>query len=491
MKICLVFPGSTFLEDPMVFPPLGLWYLMSVLQEAGHEAKFIDMSENNISVEDLPCGFDAYLVSGTSPQAQEIRKIGKELQRRHLPAVLGGPHATNYPRNSRKYFPLIVKREGERAVLKALELIERGLIPECLTDGDIDKIKNNDKGALSKYAKGIVEEPFIQDLGSIPVPDRSYALKYNYYLNDEHGNMRRGTSMFTSRGCPKRCDFCDSPNLWSRRVRYTPMNRLLEEFEQIRALGFRAIQFYDDILPINPKRIKEICRHLKFFDFIWRCFCRVDIISQHGGIDYLKFMYDHGLREVLVGAESGSQKILDNIHKGTTVEQNANVLEWCDEVGIRCKLSFIIGLPGETRETLLETKNFLRDHLIMRNRKTRHKVDLCSFIPMSGTPIYKTIARRMGDPSELEEDFDTYGYDLEELDEMDFDMKWDVDAALLDSFFYDSELIDGKLSPDEVFYKGKKGTVRQIVSTSSLSREDLEAARNEMEEMVREAGITY
>ena len=77
---------------------------------------------------------------------------------------------------------------------------------------------------------------------------------------------------FTSRGCPKRCDFCDSPNLWSRLVRYTPMPRLIEEFQQIRELGFDAVQFYDDILPINPRRMKEICAQLKGFGLFWRCF---------------------------------------------------------------------------------------------------------------------------------------------------------------------------------------------------------------------------
>ena len=82
MRICLIFPKSTFLEDPMVFPPLGLWWLWSVLEQDGHEVSFIDMSENNLQPQDVPHGFDAYLVSGTSPQGREIRKLGLEFQRR-------------------------------------------------------------------------------------------------------------------------------------------------------------------------------------------------------------------------------------------------------------------------------------------------------------------------------------------------------------------------------------------------------------------------
>ena len=490
MRLCLIFPKSTFLEDPMVFPPLGLWWLWSVLEKAGHEVSFIDMSEHNLEPKDIPLGFDAYLVSGTSPQGREIRKLGIEFQRRGVPAILGGPHATNYPRNSRKYYPLVVRREGELGVLEAISYLERGRPLECLSDEDLLASRNGDGRSVEKYRQGIIDKPFIADLGTIPIPNRSYAHHYHYYLADERGEKRRGTTMFTSRGCPKRCDFCDSPNLWSRVVRNTPMPRLIEEIQQIKDLGFGAIQFYDDILPINPRRVREMCGHLKRFGLIWRCFCRVDIITKHGGKEYLQLMYDHGLREVLIGAESGSQTILDNIHKETTVEQNATVLQWCDEVGIRCKLSFIIGLPGETHETLEETRKFLRAHLIEANRRMHHKVDLCSYIPMAGTPIYKAVMRNRNNGPDNEEDFDTYGYHPGE-NVSDFDLQWDVDAALMDDFFYEPEALDGGPKPDEVFYKGKAGSVRQIVTTSSLSRQELQRARDAMEAEVRAAGISY
>lgn len=201
-------------------------------------------------------------------------------------------------------------------------------------------------------------------------------------------------------------------------------------------------------------------------------------------------MYDHGLREVLIGAESGSQKILDNIHKETTVEQNGTVLKWCDEIGIRCKLSFIIGLPGENRETLEETRRFLKKHLINANLRVRHKVDLCSYIPMAGTPIYKTVMRQRGDKLEIDEEFDSYGYHRGE-NFSNFDLLWNIDAALMDNFFYEPEVLDGGPRPDEVFYKGKAGAVRQIVNTSALSREELQVARDEMEAEIRAAKISY
>jgi len=82
MHVCLIFPKSTFLEDPMVFPPLGLRWIWSALEKSGHEVSFIDMSEHNLDVQHIPHGFDAYPVSGTSPQGREICKLGLEFQRR-------------------------------------------------------------------------------------------------------------------------------------------------------------------------------------------------------------------------------------------------------------------------------------------------------------------------------------------------------------------------------------------------------------------------
>ena len=109
---------------------------------------------------------------------------------------------------------------------------------------------------------------------------------------------------------------------------------------------------------------------------------------------------------------------------------------------------------------------------------------------MAGTPIYKAVMRKKGDGSDIEEEFDSYGYHPGER-VTDFDLQWSVDAALMDDFFYKPEILDGVPMPDEIFYKGKIGTVHQIVSTSELSREELQKARDEMEAEIRAAGITY
>jgi len=109
---------------------------------------------------------------------------------------------------------------------------------------------------------------------------------------------------------------------------------------------------------------------------------------------------------------------------------------------------------------------------------------------MAGTPIYKAVMRKKGDGLDIDEEFDNYGYHPGE-NFSDFDLEWNVDAALIDNFFYEPEVINEGLNPDEVFYKGRMGAVRTIVSTSSVGQKELQMARDEMEAEIRASGITY
>lgn len=469
MKVLLIFPETTVFEDPMVFPPLGLFYIRAVLESHGYEVDYIDMSEYDVGADgqrtkkyvDPPSsGYDAYLVSGTSPQACEIRRLGKYLRERGCATIVGGPHVTNYagpvtvrggltmvnehaPEDAEllENFHVLVKREGEDCVLKVLDRLTEG------------------REYMARHGRGIViEEPNVQDLGTIPIPNRVAADKYRYFLDDEHGNKHRGTTMFSSRGCPQRCAFCDSPALWGRGVRYTPISSVVEELVQIKELGFGAIHFFDDILPLAQKRMVKIAELLNYFGFIWRCFIRVDIMAHPKyGKPFMQMLYDNGLREVLVGVESGDQRILDGIHKGTTVEQNTLVREWCRDIGIRYKASIILGLPGEDHASMQATLDW-----VLSNRPDR--VNICTYIPFPGTPISKG-----AEPERMR----AYGQDAVH----DYDLKIEIDSSQLTSGDY--------------FYAGSRDKLRVVTSTSSLTREDIQKFWQYACERVAAAGIPY
>jgi radical SAM superfamily enzyme YgiQ (UPF0313 family) len=207
-------------------------------------------------------------------------------------------------------------------------------------------------------------------------------------------------------------------------------------------MGFTGLAYYDDIFIVNRKRTLKLIDLNAKYNMKWRCFLRSDILCKHGGKEYLKLLKDSGLIEVFVGVESASNQIKENIHKGTTIEQDTDVLYWCKELGIRCKMSFILGLPGESMETMKETRAWILNH-----RPDIVQVD--RLIPFPGTPLTKN------------------------ADE--YDLKYE------------------KQIEEEWFFRGRYDTdSKSFVSTSNLSRDEIDKFWHDLEtELVKEGLSNY
>jgi len=416
-------PKSTFLIDPMVYPPLGLWYIAAQLEAQGHHTDFRDMSAS-LFPEDGD--FDQVWVSATSAQMREVRVIGDIVRQWKKSAVIiGGPAAWVRPEN--------LDDLGFNVIA----------VGECDHPKEIQNLVQFGKEAKSQGTtiKHYAERPATLD--HLLPPIRRWSYMYHAFLEDRLGIKHKTTTMFTSRGCPMACAFCESGRngiIWDKVVRYESVDFVNQQLDDIQRLGYTGIQFYDDILPINKPRTHAIMEALTKRNFTWRCFLRTDIVEKQGGYEYLKEMRDAGLVEVLAGVESADNHIKQNIYKGTTIEQDTQALAWCKELGIKFKASIILGLPGETHDSMEATRKW-----ILENRPDR--VDINILIPFPGTPI-------MRDPE-----------------------KYDV---------YWTEKL-----PEEFWFKGPRDNMSAIVGTSSLTPEEIQAFRNGLIKDVEIANIPY
>lgn len=434
MKVCLIWPKSTFLTDPMVYPPLGLWYIWTALENRSCDVSFIDTSTDKY--ETIPES-DYYFISGTSPQLMEIKKILAWLKRNKRGiTVLGGPHA--------------LTQSKENLLSLGFDIVYKG---EINNERDLDIIFDK-----SKYAKNVfIDQPFSSDLEDLVLPSRKASKRYEAFLYDEDGNPHRTTTMFTSRGCPQKCVFCESGagRMWGRKIRWNPTELVEREIKECYELGFSGIMFYDDILPLHKTRMLKLLKTLKKYKLIWRCFLRSDILIKQDGYEYLKAMKEAGLGETLVGIESGSNVIKQNIKKGTTVEQDIKVLQWCKKLNIKFKASFILGLPGETIETMEDTRKF-----IFKYKPDR--VDVNTYIPFPGTPLSSDMASNIGK------------YDL-----------------YLDTSSYSSNNSGYKDLPETYWYKGPRDKSICLVGTSSLTPVQIHDFRNKLVKDIIDAEIPY
>lgn len=423
MNIALVFPKSTFLIDPMVYPPLGLFYLAAQLELKGHRTEFFDLSED-----DLPADgeFDQVWVSATAPQLHEVRRIGEVVRGwRRTATVLGGalPWASPHRCNDLG-FDLVVSGEADE--------------PEITQHVVMYANTNRRDHDVSRFIP-----PPVTGVSHILPPIRRWTDRYHAFLEDRKGELHPTTTLFTSRGCPMACAFCESGRngvIWSKHVRYEPVPLVELQLKEIVKMGFTGAMFYDDILPLNKPRTLEILDLLKRYGLIWRCFLRTDVIMKQGGREYLKEMADSGLVEVLAGVESADNRIKEAITKGTTIEQDTQVLKWCKELGIKFKASLILGLPGEDRASMEKTRDW-----ILTNRPDR--VDVNTLIPFPGTPM------------------------VTHADQ--YDVYWTENV------------------PESYWYKGPREESNALVGTSHLKPEEIEAFRNELIREIEAAGIPY
>jgi len=335
--------------DPM--PPLGLMYLAGYLEKyTDYQIKILDCQIKKIDynqlknfvIQEKP---DVVGITTTTFTLLDVIKTAEIVKKTNpeIKIILGGPHVHIYPEETIKIKEIdyCVLGEGEKP------------LKELLNNIDSPELLHQVKGIVFKYKGKVINtglRELIQNLDSIPFPARHLTpyKKYGSVL----AKRFPVTTMFTSRGCPFKCLFCDRPHLGNI-FRARSAKNVVEEMEQCQKMGIKEIFIYDDTFTVNRQRIIDICTEIqkKNLHITWDIRARVDTVDQ----ELLKMMKQAGCQRIHYGVEAGTEKILSILRKGITLKQIRNAFEWSKKIGIETLAYFIIGSPQETREDIEET----------------------------------------------------------------------------------------------------------------------------------------
>jgi len=339
-------------------PPLGLAYLAAVLERDGFtNIKIIDMLAEKIDfgqIEEEITKFNPLILGITLTTRQvkpvaEVIKIAKKINP-NIICVIGGVHPSALPERTLEETKadVCVFGEGELTMLEVARALKNGISFDNI-EGIVFK-----KGNIIKknYPRALIE-----NIDSLPFPARHLLLLPKEYSQDSQTALTKNeTVMMTSRGCPFRCAFCDK-SVFGKTHRIRSANNVVDEIELlVKKYDIKSIRFYDDLFTAMPERVEEICRELKNrnLKIKWSCESRVNTINP----SMLAMMKEAGCVEMHFGIESGNQEVLNLQQKDITLEQIRRAVKLTNEAGIDSRGYFIIGLPGDTRKTILETIKF-------------------------------------------------------------------------------------------------------------------------------------
>ena len=379
MRILLIHPKleNSFFDD-IKLPPLGLAYIAGALRESGHDVRILDAILSRDQISDVANAITAYRphivgISATSSLVRisgRIARMAKELDPNTV-TVLGGVHPTLFPLETMNdpHIDYVIAGEGERSMLGLTSAIAAGEEPAGV------------RGVVyRRNGEIIMNDPVIpvDDLDELPFP--SYDLMPIRKYRSLQISAAPFVTMMTSRGCPYQCIFCNARTIMGGKYRFNSPERIVSEMRYlIERFGIKEILFKDSDFTFDRERVGQICDLIlkEGMRVKWSCNGRIGRL----GLDLLKKMREAGCRLIEYGIESGDQNILGVLNKKIDIEQVRESFRITRKAGLKTIANFMIGNPGETRESIDATLRIAKEI----------RPDYCDFsfvTPFPGTKLY-------------------------------------------------------------------------------------------------------
>jgi anaerobic magnesium-protoporphyrin IX monomethyl ester cyclase len=364
-----------------LYYPYWLAYATGVLMKSKHEVKLIDaiVKEWNFSKTiNVITKFDPELLvveTSTSSIKNDIQFVEELKKNSDVRVVLTGAHVSVLPEETLQMseaIDFIARKEYDYTILELANTLEK--------NGDLKEVL----GISFRRDRKIIhnpDRPFIKNLDELPFVSKVY--KKFLDVNDYRYALARHPmiQIWSSRGCPSRCTFCVYPQVFmGHSFRKRSPEDFVNELEWIKKNmpEIKEIFIEDDTFSIDKQRVLKICDLIKErkLDVVWSVNIRANV-----PFNVLKRMSNVGCRMLIVGYESGSQKLLNNVKKGITIKQAETFTKDAKKVGLKIFGCFMIGLPGETKKTIWQTFQFAK----------KLKPDMAFFqqaVPFPGTEFY-------------------------------------------------------------------------------------------------------
>ena len=429
-KIALINPNSPFLTNERVFPNIGLVRVATQLKADGYNVDLIDCAGRKDAdklMKEIANKYDVFGFSSTTPQFPRVYKMNKIIKKHNPNAhtVIGGAHPSSL-------YPLMMRNVQDINIydLKSFDTIFVG-------EGELDNAKR-------MLEKGVVKVPIIKNIDDTLIPDKDFidAKSYKFFLNGEPT-----TNIQTQRGCPHQCVFCSGRDTeMYNRVRMHSPERVLEELdEQNRKYGFNCFMWYDDEINLNMGRLEKLCEALSTRPYKHRGFIRSDNIVKYP--ESVQWMKDAGFVKLCAGVESGSNRMLEAIHKKTTNETNSKARELIQNAGIHYESFMLLGHPGETLEDVRDSYSWIK-----QNHPDDFDINIIT--PYPGSKMYDDAV-----PSHR---FKNYRFEYNNM-------------------FFNKP----RFSQEDSFYKGKNSQSKSGVRTLELSNRQLKQFRDRFDKELK------
>ena len=374
MNVALVYPEvydlARFKENRKEFPPFGVLYLASILEE-----KFISVDIIKIGKEKTCCNFQSYDVVGFSIPSSATYGIVKDsryksLYSRDCTIAVGGVHASFYPQQTLIDLKadVVAVGSGEKTIL---EIVQAHNTKNFSLIKGVCYLRDN-----LPYLNQ--ERLLDNDINWLPLPARHLLDESDFIMSNRLANIERKMAhIMMSRGCPFSCRFCA---VMQRKMQYRSGESVAMELSHLKTKyridGFAVV---DDNFVVKRKCVEEICNSIRHLDLKWSALSRVDTVDY----ELLESMQSSGCIELKFGVESGSDSMLSAMGKNISCSQIRNAIALTNSLGIMVKVFLVHGFPGENLSSTHETINLLKEIATMVDR-----VSLFRFVPLPGSFVF-------------------------------------------------------------------------------------------------------